>query len=280
MAELPESWVLNDAFESVVLEPLRQDQETSKLLQNEVDFDTVLRQKLDRGRAPCNTERMALWYCYTYMLMHLDAYQTVITQQVNFFDELLLDSNNELLMIDFGCGPLTAPLAMADHMKQIPCGVILSYIGIDHMETMLQKSSEFASHVFKPYWTPILVTSWNAVNLANLVKPKKIIFNFSYFFGQVLTQTQIQECAKLVIAVLLEYKIDDVHLIYLNKDDCGYQPNYHYFKGLMDLPIETINPISYRYRRFRNLKFSGYGTSGLTLHYEILKLDWRSYQKL
>jgi SAM-dependent methyltransferase len=279
MAELPERWILKDAFESVVLEPLHQDTETLKLLQDEFEFDKALREeKLDRGCAPCDTERMALWYCYTYMLMHLGAYRTVITQQAGFFDRLLLDSSDELLMIDFGCGPLTAPLAIAEHIKQIPCGVTLSYIGIDNMEAMLQKASEFASNVFSPDWTPIFVISWDQVNLANLVKPKKIVFNFSYFFGQVLMRTQIQECAKLVMDVLLEYKTDDAHLVYLNKDNCGYQYNYHYFKELMNLPIEFITPINYRYRRFRKLKFSDIAVSGHTLHHEILKLDWREYQ--
>lgn len=275
---LPSSWPLAGALETLVLNFLRQDAETVGLLsQPGIDFDTTLRQRLERGRAACNTTTMALWYCYTYMLMHLDAYTAMMRHQYPVFEELLIDSGPELLMIDFGCGPLTSPLAMAEYILQCPCGVILSYIGIDHMIPMLQKAAEFASHVFRPFWKPTLQPSWDCVELPGTPKPKKLLFNFSYFFGQRLTKDQIRSCASFVKNVLLSCKVDTAYLIYLNKDGRGYQDNYVYFKQILELTVQTIAPIEYQYRRFRRLRFAGYSRPEPSLHQEIIKLDWRRY---
>ena len=275
---LPTGWPLAGALEAFVLSPLRQDLETTRLLsQPGIDFDATLRDRLERGRAACNTTTMALWYSYTYLLMHLDAYSAMMRHQSLLFDELLVDSGPKLLMIDFGCGPLTSPLAMAEFNLQCPCGVILSYIGIDHMEPMLAKAAEFASHVFKPYWNPVLKPSCDSVKLPETPEPKKLLFNFSYFFGQTLTQDQARRCAVFVRDALLKYKVDTAYLVYLNKDGRGYQDSYVYFKRTLGLPVEQITPILYQYRRFRRLKFAGYSRPEPSLHQEIIKLDWRRY---
>src|SRR5262245_3407992 len=274
----PTGWSLDGALENLVLKPLRQDSATRRLLtQFPFSFDAEVRKRLERGLAACSTTTKCLWYCYTYLLMHLDAYSAMIRHHHRLFDELLVDSGPEVLMIDFGCGPLTSPLAMAECNLQCPCGVILSCLGIDHMEPMLRKAAEFASHVFSPYWNPTLVRSWERVKLPGTPEPKKLLFNFSYFFGQALTREQTRSCAAFVRTVLLRYKVDAAYLVYLNKDGRGYQDSYVAFKRFLGLPGGVISPISYRYRRFRHLKDAGYSRPEPSLYQEVIKLDWRRY---
>lgn len=284
---LPTNWPIAGALESLVLKPMREDRETLELLKRD-DFDAAIRERLARGRAACDTRTKALWYCYSYLLMHLDAYHALIRHHWQFFDELLLDSGPERLVFDFGCGPMTSCLAMAEANIQCPCGVVLTYVGIDHMEPMVQMARGFAQHAFSPYWEPILYQTWEGIelpatpwrdhpDLAHGPWPQYLVFSFSYFFGQHLTREQISSLAAFVRCALTDYRVDNAYLIYLNKDATGYHDNYSAFKRALGLPVEPIAPIHYHYRRFRRLAFAGFSRPEASLYQEIIKLDWRRH---
>ena len=80
-----------------------------------------------RGQGPFLTEESVLCYCMTYMHSHYEAASKVL---VPFADSL--DRNSVVAMLDIGCGPMTAALALAElniEKRRLP--LKLKYIGVD-----------------------------------------------------------------------------------------------------------------------------------------------------
>jgi len=62
-----------------------------------------------RGQGPFLTEESVLCYCMTYMHAHFEAAVEVLDP----FAEVL-ERNSVVAMLDVGCGPMTAALALAN----------------------------------------------------------------------------------------------------------------------------------------------------------------------
>ncbi len=102
-----------------------------------------------RGQGPFRTEESVLCYCMTYMHAHFEAAQKVL---VPFSD--IISRNSVVAMLDFGCGPMTAALALAElHIKRFRQALSLKYIGVDISAPMLEMAKAFSEqeHCFNDF---------------------------------------------------------------------------------------------------------------------------------
>ena len=94
----------------------------------------------NRGQGPFTTKEATLCYCMAYMHGHYEAAKIVLE---GFADQL--DASSRVAMLDVGCGPMTAALALSDlFTKGYGKPVALNYIGIDTSERMLKFAKKFS----------------------------------------------------------------------------------------------------------------------------------------
>jgi SAM-dependent methyltransferase len=115
---------------------------------------TWVNEQCGRGQGPFLTEESVLCYCMTYMHYHFEAAVRVLDPFVR-----ILDRNSVVAMLDIGCGPMTAALALAEsniaHRRQ---PLTLKYIGVDISTPMLNIAEAFSEqeHCFAQpddgYW--------------------------------------------------------------------------------------------------------------------------------
>src|SRR5947208_2193193 len=101
-------------FNQVVLDPLRTNDNVGRLLRElGEEFDRhLLRDVLCQATVRCESILMARYYAYSYMLMHHDALLRVCDLERNRLESSVFAHNGNSLIVDFGCGPLTAGLAL------------------------------------------------------------------------------------------------------------------------------------------------------------------------
>ena len=154
-----------------------------------------------RGLSP---EQTVLLYCRHYLQMHLASSRYVFDICHQLWDEnpAFLDDNS--VLIDFGCGPLTSALALAWYSDQVKKTQLkLNYLGIDRAEAMLEKARQFSRHQalfsrssnfhFVTHYTDDSVTRYIEQCTQNY-PPSWIVLNFSYFFASPWLDAQKFSC--------------------------------------------------------------------------------------
>lgn len=203
----------NTAYRELVLDVLRQQAatpgtETYKLLQSNPGYypdgnpayDSAIYKKLKRAHGCYNTFDEVLWYCYCYMPQHFDAFQRVIQMEEEDANDLqygdafrrkVFNTDGDLLVIDVGCGPMTAGLALADWYQGTKHKPLkLSYVGVDDSEHCREFADRFAARndLFAMQNLPIFEASCSSININELKKrvtpDGTLLFIFSYVFGQ------------------------------------------------------------------------------------------------
>ncbi len=275
-------------IETAVLEPLREFKETQSLLETHgKDFDRhLLSAVLDQGRRESDSMLTARYYAYCYMLSHHDAMKHVLSKNRKLFQKNILDHNGNLLIVDFGCGPLIAGLALGTLTNEV-AGAPLDarYAGIDDNEHVLELAKEFeACPVFGENFKATYAKDWNLADVPALVEfgqgAKGLVLVFSYFFGQSRATDKIEKLAEYCQAVLRAVQPEHATLIYLNSvhEDAG--PNWIEFAKYMGIPAEDTRD-NYDFRIFQGLasKPKEFSNNQLrpSLAYSVLSLDWRQY---
>ena len=129
-------------------------------------------------------EEKVILYCCTYMPMHLYSSYHLYSMPL-----IPLIKCENILFIDFGCGPLTSGIAFWAATKQPN----ITYIGIDSSQTMLNKAQEINQYGAdrdsrEPFYKNFhLIRNYN--QLSKLLEDIRIenpdetltIFNFCYF---------------------------------------------------------------------------------------------------
>ena len=199
-----------EAFRDVVLKPLREDeaiqQEVHQYLvayqQSRTEFssfDHYIRMKiLGYARTPCQTPALALLYSYTYMPMHMDGNKKVIEREYEtFFQLYLYQKPANVWMIDVGCGPMTACLALSDFQQSLPTKqrLELEYVGCDLQSRMTDIAVKFHSKanptgsLWRAFSRTATRTStnphWREQVDCPLTEGGTLVFYFSYFWEQV-----------------------------------------------------------------------------------------------
>ena len=197
-----------EAFREVVLKPLREDEAIRQEVQQYLgayqqsrsefsSFDHYIRMKiLGHARTPCQTQALALLYSYTYMPMHLDGNKKVIEREYEtFFQPYLYQKLANVWMIDVGCGPMTACLALSDFQQSLPAKkpLELAYLGCDLQSVMTDIACNFHSKPnhkdlfgehFRGNYPDINNPRWMEHLDCPLKAGGTLVFYFSYFWEQ------------------------------------------------------------------------------------------------
>ncbi len=275
-------------IEEAILKPLRKCEETQKLLERHgKDFDRhLLSVVLDQGRRESDSLLMARYYAYCYVLSHHDAMKHVLSLNRKLFQEGILDHNGKLLIVDFGCGPLIAGLALGTLTNEFSGAPLdARYLGIDDNDYVLELAAEFeACPVFGEKFKTTYAKDWNLADVPAIVEfadgAKGLVFVFSYFFGQSRATDKIKSLAEYCQAVLTKVQPEHATLIYLNSvhEDAG--PNWIEFANYMGIPAEDTRD-NYDFRIFQRLasKPKEFSNNQLrpSLAHSVVSLDWRQY---
>ena len=90
-----------------------------------------------------------LLYCYWNMRKHFVSVQQIFLNHKEFFLSRFQNTEERIMFIDFGCGPITASLAFNNVFKT-EISRKIHYLGIDVSKTMLEQAKEFTkSGAFK-----------------------------------------------------------------------------------------------------------------------------------
>ena len=185
---------------------------------------------LNNGKTRCNTAELANLYTYAYGLMHVDAFQ--VAAQETGFNDLYFDDYAETLLVDFGCGPGTVALALAELWKAEdgePEGLPINYLGYDIEKEMLILAEDFFNTPLFDEKVKIKRTE-NFIRVKNGKKPKKVIFIFNYIFSQIGISNYIEEfIAKIKKVINALPDVEEIYLMYSNIDFAGEKNAFKIF---------------------------------------------------
>lgn len=153
--------------------------------------------------------------------MHIDAFSVAKRKTDNYtFNDIYNDDHEEVLLVDFGCGSGTIPLALAESYKP-KNGLNINYLGIDIQPEMLRLAEAF-------FQTPLFTESLDIsisediIRVNNGVEPKKIIFVFSYLFSQSGVSAHLESFIERIRGIMANHPTaEDFYLMYINKDFTG-----------------------------------------------------------
>lgn len=150
---------------------------------------------------------------------------------------------NNLIFVDFGCGPITAALSMAfynlkHHVSGGKTGLRFNYIGLDQSEAMLTFGEEVqkaAGGLFNDQSTFDYLGAEDASKeLIPLIEKYRrssgstICLNFSYYFA---SQTiDVGELVKLVKWILTDFADEKICVVFQNADNPYKNGSWEQFK--------------------------------------------------
>lgn len=216
---------------------------------------------LNNGKTRCNTAELANLYTYAYGLMHVDAFQ--VAAQETGFDDLYFDDYAETLLVDFGCGPGTVALALAELWEAEdgePEGLPINYLGYDIEKEMLILAEYFFNTPLFDEKVKIKRTE-KFIRVKNGKKPKKVIFIFNYIFSQIGISNYIEEfIAKIKKVINALPDVEEIYLMYSNIDFTGEKNAFKIFlerlieEDIMSKNTNTyIDDYEYNFRKFNHL---------------------------
>ncbi len=223
----------------------------------------------DQGYTPKNK---VLLYCVYYMPMHLYSSYHFYTQHIP------LTGINNVVFIDFGCGPLTSGIAFwaAAGERNI------TYIGIDSAQSMLAKAQEINRYGYHPeFEVPFypdvrfyLIRGYNYQLLQMLDSilmqnsgDTLIIFNFCYFLqSSSVDRSNLESLATVVKDVVDKAGSYKIFIAYQDPEGGRFQQKWYNFKNQL-IRYPSI---------FNNFTWQG-ETSTMHIRYDRVMLSgWHS----
>ncbi|MPZ31862.1 MAG: hypothetical protein GEV13_12840 [Rhodospirillales bacterium] len=131
-----------DAFEYVVKRSLERHQ---RAREGWAEYEKTrslgwINNQCDRGNGPFNTDESVLCYCMAYMHSHYEAAKIALSDVAQ-----ALTKKSAVAVLDIGCGPMTAALALAQlNLNRFGQPLALSYIGVDISAPMLKFAERFS----------------------------------------------------------------------------------------------------------------------------------------
>ncbi|HEV8060582.1 MAG TPA: class I SAM-dependent methyltransferase, partial [Gemmataceae bacterium] len=157
-----------------------------------------------------------LLYCFINMKRHLANLSKVMTEYRQPVNSVL--SSPHATVIDIGCGPGTAFLAIASVLE----GSRFRYYGIDSAAPMRSKADSLwqaamASNLIGEGSTAVFTSSWDQIPANALTADSQVLLVFSCFFGSPsLTNAAIQSLCGAVTARLSPPHVAKTLTVYLN----------------------------------------------------------------
>ena len=187
------------------------------------------REILDRGRTnfdePFNglsPSDKVLIYCNHYMPMHLISSYHIFRVHSRFFTTHLTSARNNVVFIDFGCGPLTSGIAFWAFARQSN----IIYLGIDSSQAMQAKAQ--AVNQYGPFQNRgsffsrfELISCHTQLTklLGNIISRDDkilIVFNFCYFLAS--RTLDISDLFDVMARIVREYSNHNMCMMNQNPD--------------------------------------------------------------
>ena len=199
-----------------------------------------------------------LLYCVYYMPMHLiSSYHVFVNTP--FFSDFVTSVNNEVVFIDFGCGPLTSGIAFWAFAEQRN----IIYLGIDSSQAMGNKAQEINQYGPNQYRDPffsrfelmIYYTQLTGLldNAIAAVDKTLIIFNFCYFFAS--RTLDINDLSDIMVQIVERYRDHNMCIVYQNPVSSLLSTNWRILKANLSWfrSITTQSNIQqFRYHRLND----------------------------
>ena len=181
-------------------------------------------------------ENKVLLYCVYYMPMHLYS-------SYHFYRHIPLIGINNVVFIDFGCGPLTSGIAFwaAAGERNI------THIGIDGAQSMLAKAREINGYGYHPQFeVPFypdvrfyLIADYNyqLVQILDNILVRNsgdtlIVFNFCYFLqSKSIGHRSLESLARVVQDVVDRYSSYKIFIAYQDPEGDRFQQKWYNFKN-------------------------------------------------
>ena len=304
-----------EAFREVVLKPLREDAEINHEVNQYLaaydqcrtefsSFDHYVRMKvLGYARTLCETRALALLYSYTYMPMHMDGNKKVIEREFStFFNPYIYQKPSNVMMIDVGCGPMTACAAIADFQQglQPKKRLELDYLGCDLQSFMTDIARDFSSKKslntlfgdrFKGRYPDIKDPNWFEQMGSSVKDGGTLVFYFSYFWEQGGLTEEVVKWVDCIKSISLKARAQNTFMVYLNRDLGDSGSAYTEFKQRIQqrpgtLEVVCVEKTNQKYQSWTGLE--EWITEGIypqprpkkktDLHYEILRINWKHFE--
>jgi DNA replication ATP-dependent helicase Dna2 len=160
-----------------------------------------------------------LLYCYWNMRKHFVSVQAVFLNHKEFFLSRFQQTEERIMFIDFGCGPLTASLAFNNVFKA-EVNRKVHYLGVDVSNAMLDKAREFSkSGAFKAMDTFDLCEGLEKTNPAyykdELTLPHTVILTCANSLSN-LKLDDVNGLAVFLNDFISQYPLNSYILVYQN----------------------------------------------------------------
>jgi hypothetical protein len=229
----------------------------------------------DQSGKTLTPDELVSLYCYSNMKGHFFTCSATFREH-RAAVENLFKPRGRVLMIDVGCGPATACLALADLLPR----PVIEYVGIDSAAAMRSRAQRLfdaakdgagllhsaSSATFKPCWTDVP---------AKKIPPECcVMLVFSYFFAsKSLTTQEVNVLAAWVAEVANGRTTKPLSLFYMTSPDGRANERYRQFKECLGLP-NTQQSLPTKEIEFQTLK-GGAHTSKRQHVCELLTLPVR-----
>jgi hypothetical protein len=196
--------------------------------------------------------------CLLYAFVNMKKHFFACTATLEAFQpavEALFAQEQRVVVVDVGCGPATACIALADLLP----GRTFDYIGIEASLPMQATAQRFweaarAVRLLGPNSTAGFFASWNDVDATQIDPPAPVLVVFSYFFAsKSLDLPAIESLARFVQSLIASRTEQDLLMLYLNSTVVLANRNYELFKWQLGArparAPSTEVTIEYRKRR-------------------------------
>lgn len=235
---------LNALFENLVKQPFQNHPSTPawnaevKNKDRSYHRNVILEQGRTNFNEPYNglsSQDKVLIYCAHYMPMHLVSSYHIFRVHTRFFRAHLRLPSNRVVLIDFGCGPLTSGIAFWAFARQ--CNII--YLGIDSSQAMLEKAKEINQYGPNKYRTPFFSTFEAISNYSELTtilaryistdEKTPIIFNFCYFLAS--RTLDVRHLSDVINQIVEKYNKHKMCAVYQNPDLSSLHENWEFLRA-------------------------------------------------
>lgn len=207
-------------------------------------IDVIARRIILKGRAdfgngyddpnhPLKPAEKTLLYCFCNMRLHFFEALATFRRYRTTIKSMFADGK-KTMMIDLGCGPGTAGLALGEFMK----GSMFSYVGLDIARPMRDKARSLLQagidEGILANETGIAISrSWRELlKGVSKIKAQNVIVNATYLFAS--ESLNVDDVCSLVRALCKRPEIERVVFIYSNTIDARASKKYEEFKTKMD----------------------------------------------
>lgn len=248
------------AFEQLVKQPIKCDQRTNwptYILGNEwntnrglisygrIDFRSNILSVSDWDKG-CHINTVTTYtpkdqvliYAFMIMRMHYCSAKAIYDSKKTYLSQLCQNYQNRMTMIDFGCGPATCAIALADVLSEK-----VTYYGIDVSNAMKELGLSFLENMGTKNIDSHFINSFGELDDSyweyQSELPSLFVFNFSYFFSNV-NAAFVEAVVKRILNVLQKYPLNKYLFIVQQSEGDNKLLSYKTFNKLLSDSTHTI----------------------------------------